>query len=518
MRGLSLVLVACIAFAGCARSSPTNPGIPAIPSAQTRVEGNAPRSPITHIVFIVQENRTLDEIFGGPKPFPGADAASTGKTTTGTIPLNEISLAGGDDPSNYHPQWLQACNAPSPPPFPVGGKSPCRMNGLNIAASPAPGYTPSAGVSTLYSYVDYSETKPYWDIASKYALGDRFFMGHNSESYTAHQFIFSAQSNNTVDAPQFPAGTDCSVLYAKCAYVPWGCDSPSGTTTYTIDPITGKESATPSGPFPCYGPGSPLPNVSYRSMADLVDAKGLSWRLYAHSLCSNINGLDVNGTIRYSSRWPTVVNMSKCHTILRTVYPTPVNTKNFRMTEKTILNDVAGPKGYLANVTWVLPGPLNSDHPGIPLGKCGPNWVARVVNAIGQSKYWNSTAIFIFWDDWGGFYDHVPPYVVRDQQGPGFRVPLLVVSPYARRGVIHVNSEFATLLKFTENTFGLGSLGATDASPYLNTAQFTRQFFNLSAPPKPFVKIAYPFSLCNYYADPKPTANGPRWLRMVDDD
>ena len=92
----------------------------------------------------------------------------------------------------------------------------------------------------------------------------------------------------------------------------------------------------------------------------------------------------------------------------------------------------------------------------------------------------------------------MPPYVVRDQAGPGFRVPLLVVSPYAQRGVVaHTNVEFATLLKFTETTFGLGSLGATDTSPYLNNLN---AFFNFSAP-KPFVKISNPVSLCDLPED-----------------
>lgn len=521
MRGLFIALLASVVLAACARGPSAGPSIPAVPSGAARTHPavrTVPSNPITHIVFIVQENRTFDNIFGGPNPFPGADAVATGKTLNGSIPLNGIPLGGGDDPNNYHQEWLWACNAPSPPPFPVGNPSPCQMNGFNVAASPSPvpSYSPPAPVSTIYSYVNYEDTEPYWDMASKYALGDHFFMGHNSESYTAHQYIFSAQSNNTVDAPIYPDQTNyCGFKALKCVYTPWGCDSPAGTTVNTLN-SSGVESS--GGPFPCFGPGTPMPGVTYPSLANLVAAKGLTWRLYTHSLCANINGLDVNGSVRYTSIWPTVVNMSGCHSTWRSIFPTPVNTAHFRVPEKTILQDVAGPSGTLANVTWVLPGPFSSDHPGVPLGSCGPNWVARVVNAIGTSKYWNSTAIFIFWDDWGGFYDHVPPYVVRDQAGPGFRVPLLVISPYSEHGVIHTNAEFATLINFAEQTLGLGTLGATDASPYLNEETFTDQFFDFGSA-KPFVKIKYPVSLCNYYAEPKPgVKTNSRWLKMVDDD
>ncbi|HTX58568.1 MAG TPA: alkaline phosphatase family protein [Verrucomicrobiae bacterium] len=508
-----LLFVCAIAVSACSSAHPA-PFLPAsAPTIVRSLRSAQSAGKIQHIVFIVQENRTFDNIFGGPKPFPGADAVSTGQTLTGSVPLSEIQLAGGDDPNNYHTEWLWACNPSSGPPFVAGGPSPCRMNGLTTAASPAPGYTPPAPTSTLYSYVDYSETKPYWDIAKTYALGDHFFMAHNSETFTAHQYIFSAQSNNMVDAPVYPAGTDCSLLYALCAYTPWGCDSPSQTATYRLDPVTGKESLTNT--FPCFGPGSPSPSVSYRSIADLVGAKGLTWRLYTHSMCADVNGLDVNGTIRYGQLWPTKANMTKCHTVLRTFFPTKIDTANFRVPESTILTDVAGSGGGLANVTWVLPGPLTSDHPGVPLGKCGPTWVAKVVNAIGASKYWNSTAIFIFWDDWGGFYDHVPPYVVRDQAGPGFRVPLLVVSPYARQGVAHTNVEVDTLLNFTESTFGLGSLGAADASPYLNNLN---AFFDFQAAPKPFERIPVPVSSCSILEQRNETDPHSRWLRMIDDD
>jgi phospholipase C len=459
---------------------------------------------ISHIVFVVQENRTFDNIYGGPNPYPGADAATNGVRADGsTVPLHQIELectyyvhpdedCPKQDPDNFHDAFISACNAPpgSGPPFSVGMPSPCRMNGFNLI-DPVLLFDPALP----YSYVDYSETKPYWDMARAYALGDRFFMSHNSESYIAHQYIFSGQSNNVVDEPKYtytPSGL-------SVAFTPWGCDSPAGTTTYLLDPKTGTETPSATGPFPCFG---------YKSLADLANAAHLSWRLYAYSLCQNINELDVNMSIRYDDTlWPQ--NQSSCPNI------DIVTTPHFRMHETQFLTDVAN--GDLANVTWVLPGPSTSDHPGVPGGYCGPWWVASVVDAIGNSPFWDSTAIFVFWDDWGGFYDHVPPYVVRDQAGPGPRVPLLVISPYAKRNYVsHTNAEFGTLLKFTETAFGLGSLGTTDASPYINTLD---DFFDWSKK-QPFTNIPIPnYVYCNLpsSATQRVLPSSSRWLKMIHD-
>lgn len=482
-------------LAGCAHHTPGQTLPPTLGDTGGKIK---------HIVFIVQENRTFDNLYGGPNPYPGADAASQGTMSDGTtVALDKVEFectdllnCASDDPNNFHQNFLNACNAPASagPPFAVGAPAPCQMNGFdkNQTSQFAPGL--------VYSYVDYAETKPYWDMAKAYALGDHFFMSHNSESYVAHQYIFSGQSNNVVDEPAYPS----SVSYpsAELFIVPWGCDSPSGTTTLTLNPQTGQETQTPSGPFPCFG---------YKSLADLAQAANLSWRLYSYSICQDINALDVNQSIRNNtSIWPNV-DMTSC--------PNPflgaVND-HFSTPEGNVISDVQN--GNLPAISWVLPGALTSDHPGIPGAYCGPWWVANVVDAIGKSKYWDSTAIFVFWDDWGGFYDHVAPYVVRDQAGPGFRVPLLVISPYAKRNYVsHVNGEFGTLLKFAEDNFHLGSLGTTDASPYVNNLD---DYFDMNNP-QPFTKISIPdYLLCNDGAAARNRLqnSSSRWLKMINDD
>ena len=108
----------------------------------------------------------------------------------------------------------------------------------------------------------------------------------------------------------------------------------------------------------------------------------------------------------------------------------------------------------------------------------GPAWVASVVNAVGQSQFWKSTAVFVFWDEWGGWYDPVPP-PYEDYDGLGFRVPLIVISPYAKKNYVsHVQYEHGSILRFAENAFGLGQLSAADAranDPATDCFDFTQK-------------------------------------------
>ena len=135
-------------------------------------------------------------------------------------------------------------------------------------------------------------------------------------------------------------------------------------------------------------------------------------------------------------------------------------------------------------MTWVTPTCANSDHSSC-YSTTGPDWVAAVVNAIGESPFWTNTVIFVMWDEWGGWYDHVkPPYV--DYDGLGFRVPLLVISPYAKRGYVsHVQYEHGSLLKFVEDRFGLARLAATDA----RANSLEKDCFDFSQPPRLFQPI-----------------------------
>jgi phospholipase C len=156
------------------------------------------------------------------------------------------------------------------------------------------------------------------------------------------------------------------------------------------------------------------------------------------------------------------------------------------------LSDIAN--NQLPQVSWVIPDGADSDHASTNNG-CGPSWVTSIVNAIGNSQYWSDTAIIITWDDWGGWYDHVAPTVVNNGTSwgsgyvYGFRVPLILISPYAKQAYIsHVTHDFGSILKFVETTFHLPSLGYADAaaddlSDILTLSQTPTQFQTINAPP-----------------------------------
>jgi phospholipase C len=189
------------------------------------------------------------------------------------------------------------------------------------------------------------------------------------------------------------------------------------------------------------------------ALMDLLEAKSLSWRYYQAYIGPGIwNGPDA---------------------ILR-IRENPHRYANVVAPPAQILADVA--KGALANVTWVTPTALASDHAAVNDGS-GPSWVASVVNAIGESRFWNSTAIFVTWDDWGGWFDHVVPPAYNSYE-LSFRVPLIVISPYAKSHYIsHRQHEFGSILKFAETVFGLHSMHTTDerADDLFDCFDFSKQ-------------------------------------------
>jgi phospholipase C len=351
--------------------------VPTVPTAATAVQ---------HIVVIMQENRSFDNLFNG---FPGADTVQSGMKGNTPVPLTVIPLGNGPDVDHSHTGWWQQWD---------NGK----MDGFD-----------NNGTMLPYSYISPAETVPYWTMAKNFTLGDRMFQSNTGPSFVAHQYMIAGQSGNASENPN--GGV-------------WGCDAPSTETVALIGP----NGTDLPGVYPCF---------DYETMADLLDAKGVSWRYYAPGPTTDqyfiISAFQAIRHIRFGPDWQNDV-----------VSP-----------ETNVLSDIA--KGQLAQVTWVIPSLNNSDHPGAPPN--GPDWVASIVNAIGQSPFWNSTTIFISWDDWGGFYDHVPPPQV-DAMGLGFRVPVLVVGPYVKRGYVsHVTHESGGFLRYTEEVFNLPSLGTRDS-------------------------------------------------------
>jgi phospholipase C len=448
---LARAVCAVAAFAGVtltiACSGETSPSTVPIPLPEAiRLTRPFASGKIQHVVVILQENRGMDNLFQG---FKGADTLPYGYDTNGhKIRLAPIPLEAPYDLNHFFPDFLADCNG--------AGKLPgtkCRMNGFNRG-----GVNGASPPNPQYGYVPQSETKPYFEMARQYVLGDRMFSADVDASFASHQYIIAAQAERAVDIPSNPYD--------------WGCDGGSGDTVKTLTQRRG------------YGP-SERACFDYQTIADEIDNAGLTWRSYASALHSQDNSniwnmFEVVSHIRYGSDW----------------------TNDVISPQTQIFADID--KGFLANVTWVSPTSATSDHAGFQ-SNLGPQWVASVVNKIGLSPFWDSTAIFIYWDEWGGWSDHVPPPHV-DYDGLGMRVPPLVVSPYAKQGYVsHMQYEQGGILKFIEDQFGLARLARSDTranSPDADCFDFTQQ-------PRRFKKITtkYPES---YFINLPPTHHRPR--------
>ncbi|MGB8907489.1 MAG: alkaline phosphatase family protein [Candidatus Cybelea sp.] len=443
-------------------------------------------TPISHVVVIIQENRSFDNFFadfpgangsmvGYAKPMPSAIAQACADekqqviTRATTVPLTEVSLTGKGfptpDPSNtpfgwnqdlphsYRGGYLIDCDSSAAQP---NTSNPCKMDGNDVSFFYPNGSGPPTCTYT-YQYVNPKDIQPYWDMAKQYALADNAFQTQGSESFTAHQDLIAGGTAGIVSKAS---------IIDDPSYFPWGCD---GNKDHLVTNLltTSGEYLGDKGPFPC---------LTYPSgtIRDLLDAKSITWKFYANKVYpytskkAGYTGIwsafDAIEAVRKSKEWGTKVT-----------WP---DTK--------IFNDVKA--GQLPSVSWITPNAPNSDHPNESNKKgpadTGPSWVASIVNAIGESQYWKSTAIVVLWDDWGGYYDHVPPPFYDQQGGLGFRFPMIIISPFVTAHVEHTQYETTSVLKFIETNWNLGSLDQEDGrATSIGTA------FNFNQSPRPFKKI-----------------------------
>jgi phospholipase C len=424
---LPVVLYGC-GGGGGSDSPPTSPFLPPPPAKKGKH--------FTHIVILIQENRTFDNLFA---TYPGADGATVGKTHNGTLRLRKADLESIVSPNNGYPFWLRACNRRG---------SACRMNGFDtIPIGSVPG-------TYVYQYVNPAQIRPYWNLAGRYVLADHVFQTEGSGSFTAHQDLIRGGTgiNGSQSLIDFPDGR------------PWGCDAPSGTVTSLI--TTANQYLHYQGPFPC---------LSYRTLRDLLDPNGISWRYYAPTVGDSFGGdlwnaFDAIAAVRNGPEWQT----------------------NQVSPETKIFTDID--RNTLPAVSWVIPDYPNSDHPGNG-SDTGPSWVTQVVNAIGESSAWNTTAILVVLDDWGGWYDHVAPPGPFRSGGLGFRVPLLAISPYAKTGYVsHGVYQLGSIVRFVEDNWRLGRLGTTDET----SADFVDDFFDFTQAPRKFVPLHSEYSKSHF--------------------
>lgn len=425
-------LTASIGLSACAGATNGTASVPSVPRTEASRDftSSALGTHIKHVVIIVQENRSFDNIFAG---YSGANSLTYGYTSKGAkVNLQPIPFEVRDMAHYYNTGVMDY----------DGGK----MDKFDLN----PGGSGTIG-TFAYSYLQRSAVTPYWTIAKQYVLADHMFPTMFGPSYTGHLTLIAgtADLSPTQSEADFPTN------------FPWGCDAPAGTITTTVN---SSKTVTEHGPFPCF--------TQMKTLAATLDAAGVTWKYYAPVVGTNAGGnqwsaFDSIHSVRYGADWKAKV-----------ISP-----------PQTVLTDAA--KGALPGVSWVIPDANWSDHPnsGTPYG---PSWVANVINAIGASSQWKTTAIVVVWDDWGGFYDNLAPPQL-DFRGLGIRVPCLIVSPYVQPHVEHTSYEFGSIVKFVEQVFGLPALGAQSAGYTDTRATSLANSFNFTIAPRAFTKISTPY-------------------------
>ena len=446
-----------------------------------------------HVLVIVQENRTPDNLFQGLCAPPyGACAVpptsvapydiqtSNWKGKNGTIQPSPVALDNTYDLYHTHQAFNAMCDivAANPPT--------CRMDGASgVGCFSNPGT--SCPPLPEFKYVDNSTgiLNPYLTLATQYGWANYMFQTNQGPSFPAHQFIFGGTSapSQSDDATGIFAGENTPGKAAA------GCNAGPKTVVALVSPNPAPPpyGVEHSSTFPCF---------EHQTMADLVT----DWMYYAA-------GIDSQWTAPNAINHICVPSGGTC-----TGWGTHV-----ALNPSVVLTDLA--KCNFHNLTWVTPTAANSDHASGNDGG-GPSWVASLVNAVGNSSctdtvdnqtftYWQDTAILITWDDWGGWYDHEPPTILAGVQGDyqyGFRVPMIVVSAYTNQGYADNNRyDFGSILRFLEYNFA--SLGLTEGELGFADSRATSDltaFFHLNQAARPFTPIAAPKGADFFINDPRP--------------
>ncbi len=443
-------LVACLAAAAlvaasCSRNGEVPPTTTAVqttrasaPSATTSSETPSPAAEpgieqLDHLIFIVQENRSFDHYFG---TFPGADGIDFRADGTPKACVPDPVLGHCSRP--YHDTNQIQQGGPHDHPAAVADIAGGAMNGFvkgalahstscayaRFSPSCAPFLGPEQQPDVL-SYHTRADIPNYWAYAKHYQLEDRMFGPTDSWTLPAHLFLVSAWS----------------------AF----CPDPS-------DPMSCRSDLDLSKPGQLHRYGR-QPIYAWTDITYLLHKADVSWAYYVGK------GTCVDPPCEDTKPGPYGTTPSGKNTLPGF---TTVNENdqlgNIEWHTKFVRQAASGD---LPSVSWVIPGNQASEHPGAgtPIS-AGQEYVTTMINAVMNGPDWDSTAIFLTWDDWGGFYDHVEPPVV-DVNGYGLRVPGIVISPWVKQGIDHQTLSFDAYLKLIEDRFLGGQRldPATDGRP-----------------------------------------------------
>jgi len=391
--------------------------------------------PISHVIVVMQENRTFDHYFG---TYPGANGIPPG-TRLATKMIEGRATGCGSPRRLLEPtsdtSWialhhLDTTRTPDPPHDEKTARLAVdcgRVDGLIYAQDQK-----NFSVDIATGYYDYLDIPYYWDLAQYYTLADNFFSSHMGGSFQNHLFLYAA-----ADSPA--SGPGC----------------PSGTTQY---------SCIPSG------------GMDLKIIFDELESQGVPWKNYVQNYHPEINytlesarlGLD---KLASQLIWTPPLGIS------RYVYDPNLNSKiqnlnNYFTDLNTPPNSTQS--GGFPSVAFISPSGQSEHPPGdIVLGQL---FIVNLLSALMTSQYWWNSVFILTYDDWGGWYDHVAPPRI-DSSGYGFRVPALIISPYARSGYIDsTRYDFTSILATIESLFGLPALRPSgrdgSANPLWNAFDF----------------------------------------------
>ena len=423
IRFLLLLILLC----GCAPAQteasstpdPRETATPAVLQAATPQDGI---QHIRHIIIIMQENRSFDQYFG---TYPGANGFPT-KNGSFTVCIPDPK--SGNCVYPFHDSADKNYGGPHSEKNATADINAGKMDGfIGQAEAGKAGCEgtndPDCGgssVTDVMGYHDAREIPNYWDYAHNFVLQDAMFEPNASWSLPQHLFMVSEWS-------------------AKC--------SKAGDPMSCINALQEPDRPADFHPNAKIDPSSKAPDYAWTDLTYLLFKNNVSWRYYIQSGvepdCAN-DEADCP-PVHQNAKTPGIWN------VLPYFETVKQDGQLQNITDVTNYYQDAR-KGTLPAVSWITPSGPNSEHP-TSLVSDGQAWTTSLINAAMQGPDWDSTAIFLTWDDWGGFYDHVmPPHV--DQNGYGLRVPGIVISPYAKKGMIdHQILSHDAYVKFIEDVF-----------------------------------------------------------------
>ena len=429
---------------------------------------------IQHVIIILQENHSFDNYFG---TFPGADG----------IPMNDgvpsvcvPNPKTGECVKPYHEPSDVTHGGPHSADNATADIDGGKMDGFireeqqsradACAKGTASACKPGSSAPDVMSYHDAREIPNYWAYAQNFVLLDHLFQPDASWSMPTHLFAVSAWS-------------------ARCKTPdPMSCVN-ALQDPQSIHPPAASQLANGTGQATQAGGLERRPNYAWTDLTYLMHKNQVSWAYYV----AEGTQPDCEDNQMYCQPEPQSAGTPEYFNPLP--YFETVKQDGELGNIQTVDKFYAAAKaGTLPQVAWIVPNGENSEHPPAKISN-GQTYVTGLINSIMESPDWNSTAIFLAWDDWGGFYDHVVPPTV-DENGYGLRVPGIVISPYARKGFIdHQTLSFDAYLKFIEDDFMSGQRldpqtdGRPDPRPTVreNVAQLgdLSQDFDFSQPARP---------------------------------